>query len=74
MQYHRFRPPEIEFTESPARSRWKFATKAILNEVHERDRKWSWQYFAERRDNRKQYVELFVKTLSGNAALDAEVS
>lgn len=72
-QYHRYRPPDSEFSESPAKARWKFATKAILNEVHERNRKWTWQYFEERRDNRKQYVELYVKTLSGNATLGVEV-
>ncbi|CED84268.1 Vacuolar protein sorting-associated protein [Phaffia rhodozyma] len=60
-QYQRFRPIEDSFKTNPARSRLRFALDAIRSEVHERDRKWSWAYFAERRDDRKKYVELYVR-------------
>lgn len=58
-QYQKFQPPQIERKENKSKSLWKFATKAILNEVHEKNRKWSWAYFAERRDDRMEYVTLF---------------
>ena len=58
-QYRKFQPAEIEQKENKAKSLWKFATKAILNEVHEKNRKWTWAYFAERRDDRMEYVTLF---------------
>lgn len=39
----------------------QFALTAIQDEVRERRRKWTWEYFAERRDDRRKYVELFKK-------------
>ncbi|OJD40388.1 vacuolar protein sorting-associated protein vps13 [Diplodia corticola] len=39
----------------------EFAGKAVLDKIHERNRKWSWDYFRERRDDRKRYIELFKK-------------
>lgn len=38
-----------------------FAGRAILNKIHERNRKWSWSYFKERRDDRTRYIQLFKK-------------
>ncbi|GAA94842.1 hypothetical protein E5Q_01496 [Mixia osmundae IAM 14324] len=58
-QYRKFRPPEIEFEKSKSRALLRFAGSAILNEVHEKNRVWSWSYFAERRDDRKEYIQLF---------------
>lgn len=63
-QYYKFRPPEEEFEQNPAKARWKFALNAIRSEVHERQRKWSWDYLKERRDKRKQYVDLYIKKLT----------
>ena len=62
-QYYRYRPPETEFQSNPARARLSFALKAIGTEIHERHRRWTWEYFAERRDQRKKYVELYLKKL-----------
>ncbi|KAJ3551176.1 hypothetical protein NM688_g4862 [Phlebia brevispora] len=59
--YHKYRPSLKEFEEDRAKALLKFATTAILDEVRERRRKWSWAYFAERRDDRHRYVELFKK-------------
>ncbi|KAH8730883.1 hypothetical protein GQ44DRAFT_672868 [Phaeosphaeriaceae sp. PMI808] len=39
----------------------KFAGKAVLDKIHDRNRKWSWEYFKERRDDRLRYIELFKK-------------
>jgi vacuolar protein sorting-associated protein 13A/C len=63
-QYHKFRPSEDALTENPARARLKFAMNAISSEVHEKHRRWTWDYLAERRDKRKQYVELYLKKLA----------
>ncbi|SPO25926.1 related to VPS13 - involved in regulating membrane traffic [Ustilago trichophora] len=58
-QYRKFRPSQEELEENKPRALLRFAGKAILNEVHERHRVWTWDYFRERRDDRKEYVELF---------------
>ena len=38
-----------------------FAGKAVLDRIHDRNRRWSWEYFKERRDDRIQYISLFKK-------------
>jgi len=38
-----------------------FAGKAVLDQIHEKNRRWSWAYFAERRDDRRAYIRLFKK-------------
>lgn len=37
----------------------KFATDCIISEIRERNRKLTWEYFAQRRDDRKLYVKLY---------------
>ncbi|KDE03795.1 hypothetical protein MVLG_05736 [Microbotryum lychnidis-dioicae p1A1 Lamole] len=69
-EYRVFRPPQNEIDENTNRALWKFATKAILTEVHEKNRKWSWAYFAERRDDRKEYVNLFKAKSRHDASPD----
>lgn len=39
----------------------RFAGTAVLNKIHDRNRRWSWAYFKERRDDRIRYIELFKK-------------
>lgn len=39
----------------------RFAGKAVLDKIHDRNRRWSWDYFKERRDDRIRYIELFKK-------------
>lgn len=59
-QYKKHQPKGVTPKEDP-RAWLKFATDAVLSQIHERNRKWSWAYFAERRDDRKKYIELFKK-------------
>ncbi|KDQ63547.1 hypothetical protein JAAARDRAFT_29565 [Jaapia argillacea MUCL 33604] len=58
-QYRKFRPTEEQLAANKAKARLDFATTAVLEGVRERHRKWTWTYFAERRDDRKKYVDLF---------------
>ncbi|KAM0749832.1 hypothetical protein T439DRAFT_348604 [Meredithblackwellia eburnea MCA 4105] len=58
-EYRKFRPPQALIDENRNKALWRFALDAIRTEVHEKNRKWSWKYFAERRDDRKDYVRLF---------------
>ncbi|KAJ7783787.1 vacuolar protein sorting-associated protein 13 [Mycena maculata] len=73
-QYRKFRPPDAEFAENPAKYRLRYAGTAILEGVRDRRRKWTWTYFAERRDDRNKYVNLFQKkTLNTLAGPDLKV-
>lgn len=52
--------PKSRPVEDP-RAWLRFAGKAVLDKIHDRNRKWSWEYFKERRDDRIRYIELFKK-------------
>ncbi|MCO5580104.1 hypothetical protein L7F22_033970 [Adiantum nelumboides] len=60
-QYRRFRPAVEELEENRPRAMLHFAGRAILNEVHEKHKVWSWDYFRQRRDDRRDYVRLFME-------------
>ncbi|KAL4243512.1 VPS13 family protein [Abortiporus biennis] len=64
-QYQKFRPSVQVLEENKPKALLQFATTAILDEVRERRRKWTWAYFAERRDDRNRYVDLFKKKQLG---------
>ncbi|KAE8355847.1 hypothetical protein BDV28DRAFT_20786 [Aspergillus coremiiformis] len=38
-----------------------FAGNAVLSKIHERNRRWTWKYIKERRDDRIAYIDLFKK-------------
>ncbi|PNH66081.1 hypothetical protein VD0001_g8276 [Verticillium dahliae] len=59
-EYKKLQPKGVTPKEDP-RAWFKFAGDAILSKIHERNRRWSWEYFRERRDDRKRYIELFKK-------------
>lgn len=59
-EYKKLQPKGVTPKEDP--KAWlQFAGNAVLNKIHERNRKWSWDYFRERRDDRRRYIELFKK-------------
>ena len=75
-QYHLFRPPEKEFTANPARARLKFAMTAISSEIHDRRKRWTWGFIAERRERRIKYADIYIRKLflPENKQLSSEVS
>lgn len=64
-QYRKIRPTDEQMEAGKAKAMWKFAREAVLGQVHEKHRQWSWAYFAERRDDRKRYVTLYKQKLPG---------
>ncbi|KAG8880371.1 hypothetical protein FRB97_000908 [Tulasnella sp. 331] len=64
-QYKRQRPSEQAMAANPRRAMLKFAGEVILKEVHDKNRKWTWDYIRERRDDRHRYVTLFKRKLDG---------
>ena len=60
IQYAKYRSPEVPLGNRP-RALLTFAGNAILDSVRERKRRWTWAFFAERRDDRRRYVKLFKK-------------
>lgn len=61
VQYRKYHLSEEEEAANRPRALLKFAGNAILSEIHDKHRRWTWEFFAQRRDDRKKYVELFKK-------------
>ncbi|ROW17215.1 hypothetical protein VPNG_01341 [Cytospora leucostoma] len=59
-EYKKHQPKGVTAKEDP-RAWLKFAAEAVLRKIHDRNRRWSWDYFKERRDDRLRYIELFKK-------------
>jgi vacuolar protein sorting-associated protein 13A/C len=59
-EYKKLQPKGVSPKEDP-RAWLKFAGNAVLTKIHDRNRRWSWEFFKERRDDRVRYIELFKK-------------
>ncbi|KAL4808325.1 hypothetical protein BDV18DRAFT_98367 [Aspergillus unguis] len=40
---------------------FRYAGEAVLRKIHDRNRRWTWDYIKERRDDRIAYIDLFKK-------------
>ncbi|CAI2166885.1 9593_t:CDS:10 [Funneliformis geosporum] len=57
-QYRKFRPLQVTPKQDP--KAWLlFAGNCIISEIRERNRKFTWDYFEKRRDDRHSYVQLY---------------
>jgi hypothetical protein len=54
-----FRPAPATFEANQIRALWSFARSAIRYQV--RRKSWSWSFFSERRDNRKRFIDLYIR-------------
>jgi vacuolar protein sorting-associated protein 13A/C len=59
-EYKKLQPKGVRPKEDP-RAWLQFAGNAVLSKIHDRNRRWSWAFFKERRDDRIRYIELFKK-------------
>ncbi|KAI9798111.1 MAG: hypothetical protein M1835_004200 [Candelina submexicana] len=59
-QEYKKEQPKASPKEDP-RAWLKFAGNAVLQKIHDRNRRWSWGFMKERRDDRTRYIELFKK-------------
>lgn len=56
-QYRKLRPT-VAVSKAP-REWFVFAAQSVYKEIHEKNYKWSWDYFKTRRDQRKAYIALW---------------
>ena len=71
-EYKRLQPKGVTPKEDP-RAWFKFAGNSVLSKIHERNRRWTWDYFRERRDDRRRYIELFKKKKANQQLAPEEV-
>jgi hypothetical protein len=55
-----FAPTPVELEVNKPRALWAFAIDSERFDV--RRKGWSWSYFKERRDNRKRFIELYIRS------------
>ncbi|RKF58530.1 Vacuolar protein sorting-associated protein 13 [Erysiphe neolycopersici] len=67
-EFKKLRPKHTRPKEDP-RAWLIFACNSILGKIHDRHRRWSWEFFKERRDNRLRYIELFKQKKKHEIAL-----
>lgn len=63
--------PKSSVEENP-REWFQYVAKSVLDEIHDKNVKWSWDYFRKRRDQRKQYIQLWKKILLKGALTSEE--
>lgn len=56
--------PTTSVKENP-KEWFRYAARSILNEVHEKNYKWTWAYFEKRMIQRKAYIKLWKSSLLG---------
>ncbi|KAG0246128.1 hypothetical protein B0O80DRAFT_498393 [Mortierella sp. GBAus27b] len=71
-EHRKFRPPKAVTPSKDPLAWFRYAGNAILAQIHERRRKWTWAYFEERRDDRKAYIELYKNQKLGRSDLEDE--
>eukprot|EP00056_Hartaetosiga_gracilis_P013472 m.223801 g.223801 ORF g.223801 m.223801 type:complete len:4453 (+) comp13852_c0_seq3:78-13436(+) len=70
-QEHRRGRPTVPVSGN-ARVWWQFAVLEASRQFREKKRKLTWEFFAERRDNRKEYISLHMKCLEGKSLSSVE--
>ena len=58
-EYKKFQPKSTP-KEDP-RAWLRFAGNAVLSKIHDRNRRWTWEYMRERKEDRNRYIDLFKK-------------
>ncbi|KAI9480349.1 MAG: hypothetical protein EXX96DRAFT_521344 [Benjaminiella poitrasii] len=60
-KYKHLHPPSHITPKSNPLDYFRFASKAVLSEIHERNQRWTWDRLRKRRDDRKEYVDCYVQ-------------
>lgn len=71
-KFRRFRP-KVPLDQSP-KEWFLYAAKSVLNEIHEKNYKWSWESMKKRRDQRKLYTKLWKMKLLRRALSESETA
>lgn len=69
-QYRKYKPSNKLIQDNRYKALWRFAQDSILHEVQEKHRRWTWDYFKERRDDRRLYVYVFKLNARGEITPD----
>ncbi|KAJ7628581.1 hypothetical protein FB45DRAFT_1079676 [Roridomyces roridus] len=71
-QHMCFLPAPVELESNRAQARWRFAIAAVVHDL--RRARWSWPFFQERRDNRRRFIELYIRSSAASTRFGTELS
>ncbi|KAI0061177.1 hypothetical protein BV25DRAFT_1806058 [Artomyces pyxidatus] len=60
-QYFAYYPDNAALSKNKARSLWNFAIQSVCRDI--RCQNWSWSYFQQRRDDRNDFINLYLRWL-----------
>ncbi|TPX68863.1 hypothetical protein SpCBS45565_g02841 [Spizellomyces sp. 'palustris'] len=72
-KYRKFRPPRTITPVMDPKAWLKFAANSVLSDIHEKNRRWTWGYFEERRKDRLLYIQLYKHQKEGTLSLEDRV-
>ncbi|KKZ60828.1 hypothetical protein EMCG_04514 [[Emmonsia] crescens] len=72
-QEYKQHQPKVRPKEDP-RAWLQFAANSVLSKIHERNRRWTWDFIKERRDDRIAYINLFKKKKRDETLSPTEVA
>ena len=61
LYYYTHRPHQSEFDYNKPRALWKFVLDAVLHAVRTRAKNVPWEFFRDRRNQRRRYAELYMQ-------------
>ncbi|KAK7042365.1 hypothetical protein R3P38DRAFT_2890069 [Favolaschia claudopus] len=69
-EYLCFAPSPVALETNKPRALWEFAISAVLFDI--RRKAWTWSYFKARRDNRKRFIQLYIRATKFGKPLSEE--
>ncbi|KAI8929325.1 hypothetical protein BC831DRAFT_410850 [Entophlyctis helioformis] len=70
--YRRLRPPRSISPKMDPKAWFRYGVKCILSDIHDKNRRWSWEFFKERRDLRLEYIAYYMQHKSGTLDYDGK--
>jgi vacuolar protein sorting-associated protein 13A/C len=67
-QYRKFRPSLTSAPKTHPLDWFRYAGTAVLSGIQEKYHRWSWDYFKQRRDDRKSYIDVYTRHRRGTAS------
>ncbi|RDW42663.1 hypothetical protein B0I73DRAFT_150485 [Yarrowia lipolytica] len=65
LKYRALKPKDAKHAKDNPREWFQYAIKAVLQEIHDKNKVWSWDYIKGRRDDRREYIKLYKQKLEG---------
>jgi hypothetical protein len=65
-----FSPAPVELEANKSRALWTFAISAVRSDI--RRNRWAWSFFEDRRDIRKRFIELYIRSTTFGPPISQE--